>query len=132
MKSLPSSLSWFVLLAAALHFSAAQAVSKSQQFLWQTNAYGDDVHVIDGTTHKVVKRLKVGPQPHGIAAPDDAHVVFVAIENFKAPKGELIWVDPRSYEITHRLTIGPKPNQLACTPDGRWVYVPCNDQHYWV
>jgi DNA-binding beta-propeller fold protein YncE len=44
----------------------------------------------------------------------------------------LVWVDPKSQKVTHRLTIGPKPNQIACTPDGRWVYVPCNDQHYWV
>ena len=48
------------------------------------------------------------------------------------PLGELVWVDPKTYKVTHRLTIGPKPNQIACTPDGRWVYVPCNDQHYWV
>jgi YVTN family beta-propeller protein len=103
-----------------------------RQLLWQTNSYGDDVHVIDVATNKVVKKLTVGPQPHGIAAPDDAHVVFVAIEAFKKRLGELIWVDPRTYKIIHRMTIGPKPNQLACTPDGRWVYVPCADGHYWV
>ena len=103
-----------------------------EQLLWQTNAYGDDVHVIDVATHEVVRRIVVGPEPHGIAAPDDAHVVYIAIEALKRPKGELIWVNPRTYEVEHRLTIGPKPNQLACTPDGKWVYVPCNDGHYWV
>ena len=113
-------------------FAAESKQLGSRQFLWQTNSYGDDVHIIDVGSSKVVGHLKVGPQPHGIAAPDDAHVVFVAIENFKEPLGELVWVDPRKYEVIHRLTIGPKPNQIACTPDGRWVYVPCNDQHYWV
>ena len=117
-------------LTAGLTAAAQDEVGK--QFLWQTNAAGDDVHVIDVATHEVVKHLKVGPNPHGIAAPDDASVVYIAIENFKSPVGELIWVNPRTYEITHRLTIGPKPNQIACTPDGRWVYVPCNDGAYWV
>jgi YVTN family beta-propeller protein len=115
---------------AVLMSNAASAAEK--QFLWQTNSYGNDVHIIDTETNKVVKRIEVGPQPHGIAAPDDASVVYIAIEAFKDLLGELIWVDPRTYEITHRMKIGSKPNQLACTPDGRWVYVPCNDGHYWV
>ena len=68
--------------------------------MWQTNSYGDDVHVIDVATQKVVGHIKVGPQPHGIAAPDDADVVFVAIENLKGPLGELVWVDPKPYKIT--------------------------------
>jgi YVTN family beta-propeller protein len=111
---------------------AASASAAGKQYLWQTNSYGNDVHVIDVATNKVVKNFEVGPQPHGIAAPDDASVVYIAIEAFKKPNGELLWVDPRTYKILHRMTIGPKPNQLACTPDGRWVYVPCNDQTYWV
>ncbi len=103
-----------------------------KQFLWVTNSKGSDVHVIDTATHKVVKRIEVGPEPHGIAAPDDVHVVYLAIEKMRQPTGELLWVDPATYEITHRLEIGPEPNQLACTPDGRWVYVPCRDGNYWV
>ncbi|MBP89330.1 MAG: hypothetical protein CMJ64_21890 [Planctomycetaceae bacterium] len=118
-----------VLSSAAIFPETAEA---DKQFLWVTNAYGNDVHVIDVATHKVVKRIEVGPQPHGIAAPDDAHVVHIAIENFKGPTGELLWVDPYTYETKHRLEIGPKPNQLACTPDGGWIYVPCNDGMYWV
>ena len=119
-----------VVLGQAGIFPNRAAADK--QFLWVTNSQGNDVHIIDVATHKVIHRLEVGPQPHGIAAPDDAHVVYLAIENFAGPLGELQWVDPRTYEITHRLEIGPKPNQLACTPDGRWVYVPCNDGMYWV
>lgn len=117
---------WLVLLVLS------QRVYAGKQMLWVTNAFGDDVHVIDVANHEVVKRLVVGPQPHGIAAPDVPKVVYLAIENFKGPKGELVWVDPVRYEILHRLEIGPQPNQIACTPDGRWVYVPCNDGHYWV
>ena len=96
MKSKRLIITCAVLLAGILGGYAAVKSSKDQQFLWQTNSYGDDVHVIDVATHKVVGHIKVGPQPHGIAAPDDAHVVFVAIENFKGPLGELVWVDPKT------------------------------------
>ena len=102
------------------------------QYLWQTNSTGNDVHVVDVVTNKVVKRIVVGPEPHGIAADDDASVAYVSIEAFSRPQGELVWINPRTYEVEYRLTIGPKPNQLACTPDGKWVYVPCSDGNYWV
>ena len=121
------------LFAALLATSmTAEVQAAAKQFLWVTNAYGNDVHVVDVSTHRVIKRVEVGPNPHGIAAPDDAHVIYIAIENFKSPVGELLWVNPRTYKVEHRLPIGSKPNQLACTPDGRWVYVPCNDGKYWV
>ncbi len=123
-----------LLLVAVLFVSSmtAEVLAAAKQFLWVTNAYGNDVHIVDVTTHRVIKRVEVGPNPHGIAAPDDAHVIYIAIENFKSPVGELLWVNPRTYKVEYRLPIGPKPNQLACTPDGRWIYVPCNDGKYWV
>lgn len=102
------------------------------QYLWQTNASGNDVHVVNVSTRTVVKRLVVGPNPHGIAAPDDARVVYISVEAKSQSTGELIWVDPRTYEITYRMTICRKPHAIATTPDGRWVYVPCADGRYWV
>ena len=58
----------------------SESVAADKQFLWVTNSRGNDVHVIDVATHKVVHRIEVGPEPHGIAAPDDAHVVYLAID----------------------------------------------------
>ena len=124
-------LSSILVLSTALVIMPDEAFA-GKQYLWVTNASGNDVHVIDVETHNVVKHLTVGPQPHGIAAPDDAHVVYIALEKFKISEGELLWVDPRSFEIKHRLKVGPEPNQIACTPDGKWVYVPCKDGNYWV
>ena len=107
-------------------------VSGSTSVLWQTNSLGDDVHIIDIETRKVIKQLVVGQNPQGIAAPDPADVVFITIENKPHSYGELLWVDPINYKILHRMMVGPKPNQLATTPDGHWVYVPCQDGYYWV
>jgi YVTN family beta-propeller protein len=118
----------FAVLAQGL-FAATKACAFDRQMLWVTNSAGNDLHVIDVATNKVVRRLEVGPLPHGIAVPDDASVVYVALEG---DAGELLWVDPSSYEIRHRLNVGPRCNQIACTPDGRWVYVPCDDGQYWV
>ena len=68
---------WAVLGIVAI---LPESVAADKQFLWVTNSNGNDVHVIDVETHKVVHRIEVGPQPHGIAAPDDAHVVYLAID----------------------------------------------------
>ena len=108
------------------------AARADKQMLWVTNAFGDDVHVVDVATHEVVKRMKVGPEPHGIAATADASTIFIVLEKFKQPAGELLWIDPRTYEIQHRIDVGPEPNEIECTPDGKWIYVPCRDGQYWV
>jgi len=103
-----------------------------KQFLWQTNAKGNDIHIFDVDSFELQRRLFVGPEPHGIAAPDNVHVIYVSLESKDQDHGELLWVDPRSLTIEHRIKVGPRPQAIATTPDGRWVYVPCRDQHYWV
>ena len=121
-----------VLVLASTFVASTTCFAGGHQYLWQTNASGNDVHVIEIPAHKVVQQIVVGPEPHGIAAPDGASVVYVALEAFKWPQGELLWIHPQTYAIQHRAKVGPNPNQIACTPDGRWVYVPCNDGNYWV
>jgi DNA-binding beta-propeller fold protein YncE len=100
--------------------------------LWQTNSEGDDIHIFDLESRTLVRRLVVGPEPHGIAAPADASVVHVALEANGRARGDLLWIDPRDYRIDHRMELCREPHALATTPDGRWIYVPCGDEHYWV
>ena len=109
----------------------AHAVEKQRQ-LWVTNSQGDDIHIFDVATWKLIRRLQVGPNPHGISATADGRTVHVALENFAAPEGELIWIDTLTGATTHRVKVGPKPNENECTPDGKWIYVPCEDGKYWV
>jgi hypothetical protein len=111
---------------------AAEARPAAKAQLWQTSSEGDDIHVFDLDSRKLVQRLVVGPEPHGIAAPADAHVVYVTVEANGRDRGELLWIDPRAYSVLHRMQICPEPHALATTPDGRWIYVPCRDEHYWV
>ncbi len=105
---------------------------RAEQYLWQTNSEGTDIHVFDVATRTLVKRVEVGPHPHGIAAPEGATFVLVTLESNGRPAGELIWIDPATFEVTYRLQVGREPHALAVTPDGRWAYVPCRDGHYWV
>jgi YVTN family beta-propeller protein len=105
---------------------------ETRQKLYVTNSAGNDLHVVDVATNQVIKRIEVGPEPHGIAASADGTKIFLTIENAKGKQGELVWFDPVTDTVTRRMTIGPHPNQLACTPDGAFCYVPCEDGHYWV
>lgn len=106
--------------------------SHAEQFLWQTNSEGDDVHVIRVSDWEVIGRIEVGPQPHGIAAPMDARVVFVSLEANGEEHGALLWIDPRRHVVEHRIPVGREPHAIAATPDGRWVYVACRDGTYWI
>ena len=102
------------------------------QKLYVANSAGRDLHVIDTATNRVIKKVEVGPQPHGLVATARGDRLFLTIENTGGDAGELVWFDPVTDTVTRRMTIGPRPNQLACTPDGKIAYVPCDDATWWV
>src|SRR3954470_19328763 len=117
-----------VLLALAPVAGSPHVVQK----LYVANSAGNDLHIIDTATNKVIKRVEVGPQPHGLVATKDGKQLFLTIENGESEEGELVWFDPVTDTVTKRMKVGPRPNQLACTPDGKLVYVPCDDASWWV
>jgi YVTN family beta-propeller protein len=111
---------------------AAPAAAEPKHKLYVANSAGNDIHVIDPATNKVIKRIEVGPQPHGLVATEDGSRIFITIENTEGEQGELVWFDPVADTVTRRMTIGPRPNQPACTPDGKLIYIPCDDATWWV
>src|SRR5262249_33565128 len=122
-----STMHFVVALSLALTASADPAPK-----LYVANSAGNDLHVIDTATNRVIKRVEVGPQPHGLAATKKGDRLFLTIENTEGDEGEFVWYDPATESVTKRMTIGPRPNQLACTPDGKIAYVPCDDASWWV
>jgi YVTN family beta-propeller protein len=120
-----------IYLVIAISVPAEPAPNPSQK-LYVANSAGDDLHVIDTETNKVIKRVEVGPQPHGLVATKDGSRLFITIENSNGDEGELLWFDTVRDAVTKRMNIGPRPNQPACTPDGKIVYVPCDDATWWV
>jgi len=100
--------------------------------VWLASAYGDDIYVYEVGSFKLLKRLVVGPNPHGLSATADGRTVHVALEHFDDPVGELVWIDTQTFEIAARINVGPQPQEIECTPDGKWIYVPCADGQWQV
>jgi YVTN family beta-propeller protein len=123
-----STVALLVLIAAPTIAKASPPAYK----LYVANSAGNDIHVIDTATNRVIKRVEVGPEPHGLAATASGERLFITIENLKGEMGELLWIDPATDTVTRRMNVGPRPNQLACTPDGKIAYVPCDDASWWV
>ena len=121
-----------ILALGALLLASGALPAAPEPWLWQTNSQGDDIHVFDLASGRLLRRLVVGPEPHGIAAPADGQVVFVTLEANRWARGQLLWIDPQTFGIRQRMEICPEPHALAATPDGRWLYIPCRDEHYWV
>jgi DNA-binding beta-propeller fold protein YncE len=124
-------------LLAAIVFGAiavggATRADTPKRLLWQTNSEDNSIDIFDLHSGALVKRLEVGPQPHGLAATADHRTVFVTLEANGNAKGELLWIDATSFQVTRRIALCPQPHALATTPDGAFLYVPCRDGHYWI
>ena len=113
-------------------FFVSLAADGPKQKLYVANSAGNDIHIIDTAINQVIKRVEVGPEPHGLVATADGSRMFLTIENTTGDEGEFVWFDPITDTVTKRMKIGPRPNQLACTPDGKIAYVPCDDASWWV
>lgn len=85
----------------------------------QTNSAGDDVHVIDPETRRVVDVIDGIPIPHGVTHHPDGHVVYVSNEHDET----LDVVSTRTLEVTKQIPLTGGPHNLSITPDGEKVYV---------
>ncbi len=99
----------------------AAAPSGAQQKLYVLNSNTDDMDVVDVATNRVIKTVKVGQLPHGIAAARSQDLLYVSTEG----DGGLTVVDTVKDEVVRKHHIfGHRPNEIDCTSDGRYVYVP--------
>jgi YVTN family beta-propeller protein len=101
-------------LAAAVPMTAALSVR-----VIQTNSAGDNVHVIDPATNKVIGTIEGIEVPHGaVIAPGGARI-YVTEE----PTRTMDAVDSKTLRIIKKVPLSGRPNNLAVTADGRKVYV---------
>ncbi len=125
----------FAPLALSLILSAVAAEpdpARAARKLYVASSAGNDIFVIDPAINRVIKRVELGPEPHGLTATAKGDAIFITIENTRGDHGELVWFDPVTDTVTRRMAVGPRPNQLAVTPDGSIAYVPCDDATWWV
>src|ERR1700693_5544422 len=85
----------------------------------QTNSAGDDVHVIDPATNKVVGIIHGIEVNHGAASAPDGRTLFVSNEG----ESTLDVVDTKSLKVTKTIPLSGHPNNISISKDGRRVYV---------
>jgi YVTN family beta-propeller protein len=85
----------------------------------QTNSAGDNLHVIDAATNRVVGVIEDIEVPHGVAIAPDGTRVYVTDESLST----LDVVDAKTLKVTQRIPLSGRPNNVAVAKDGSHVYV---------
>jgi len=85
----------------------------------QTNSAGDNVHVIDPATNKVVGIIRGIEAGHGAGAAPDGTRIYISDE----AESTLDIVDAKSLAILKKVPLSGHPNNMAVGKDGRHVYV---------
>ena len=106
---------WFVILALIGLASSASA----QVRILQTNSRGDNIHLIDPATHRIVGEIKGVPINHGAAASPDGSRFYFSSE----AEQTLTIVDGKTLQITKKIPLTGRPNNISISKDGRRVYV---------
>jgi YVTN family beta-propeller protein len=92
----------------------------TMQKLYVTNSAGDNIHVVDLGSFKVIGEIRTGEHPHGAAATADGRRFFTTVEGDHT----LRVIDTASDQIIQSIKLSGLPNQCAVTPDGKLVGVP--------
>jgi YVTN family beta-propeller protein len=90
----------------------------------QTNSAGDNVHIIDPATNKVVGEITGIEVGHGAAAAPDGSRIYVSNE----ADSTLDVVDARTLRVTSKITLSGHPNNISIAKDGRRVYVAIREE----
>src|SRR5919109_2644373 len=103
-----------LIVMCALPLSAQQKVR-----IIQTNSAGDNVHIIDPATNKVVGVIEGIEVGHGAGVAPDGSRIYVSDE----AESTLDVVDAKTLEVVKRIPLSGHPNNMAVGRDGRRVYV---------
>jgi YVTN family beta-propeller protein len=109
----------FLLPALLLGCSVA---ATAQVRIIQTNSQGDNIHLIDPATNRIVGEVTGIPINHGAAgAPDGSRLYFSS-----EAEQTLDVVDGTSLKVTKKIPLTGRPNNISISRDGRRVYVGIN------
>ena len=105
-----------ILVLAALTLVAETAAAQTVR-IYVTNSAGDNIHVIDPATNKVVQVFKGPEAAHGIAFSPDGARVYVSNEDAST----LDVFDRKSGKLIKQVPLSNRPNNIAVAKDGRIV-----------
>lgn len=109
---------------ATLANPGASAPGPLRPRIIQTNSAGDDVHIIDPATNKVVGRIVGIEANHGAAVAPDGGRIYISSE----ADATLDVVDARTLRVMTRIPLSGDPNNIAISRDGRRVYVAIHEE----
>ena len=89
-----------------------------------SNERSNTVSVIDTNKWEVIKTIKVGQRPRGIALTKDQKYVLVAVGD----DDTIQMIDTGTNELAGTLPSGPDPELFIEDPDGKRLYV-ANENH---
>src|SRR5499427_3508160 len=107
------------LTAAAVLFTVTSRAAEKKVRIIQTNSAGDNVHIIDPVTNKVVGVIEGIEVNHGAAAAPDGSRIYVSNE----ADSSLDVVDSQTLKVVKKVPLSGHPNNIAIGRDGRKVYV---------
>jgi YVTN family beta-propeller protein len=102
-----------------LSFLLALPLAAGTVRIIQTNSAGDNVHIIDPATNKIVGVIKGIEVNHGAAVAPDGTRYYISNE----AESTLDVVDAKTLKVTKSIPLTAHPNNVAIGKDGRRVYV---------
>lgn len=109
---------WQTLAAWVRGEKASKSVSGVVRVL-QSNAAGDNIHVIDPATNQITGVIDGIEVPHGVVISPDGRRIYVTNEALTT----LDVVESKSFQVIKRIPLSGRPNNLDVSPDGTRVYV---------
>ena len=106
------------ILLCTASFSPLAAQNLKQRII-QTNSAGDNIHIIDPATNKVVAEITGVEAPHGVTVAPDGSRIYVS----EQATNTLTVVDGKTLQVTKRIPLSGNPNLIDITPDGKQIYV---------
>src|SRR5262245_60540489 len=104
---------------AAVVLCTLSLAAQNKVRIVQTNAAGDNVHIIDPASNKVVGVIQGIEVSHGAGIAPDGGRIYISDE----AESTLDVVDARTLKVTNRVPLSGRPNNMAVGRDGRKVYV---------
>jgi YVTN family beta-propeller protein len=106
------------ILLCTVSFSTLSAQNAKLRII-QTNSAGDNIHIIDPATNKVMGEIKGIEAPHGVTVAPDGSKIYVSEE----ANNTVTVFDGKTLQVIKRIPLSGNPNLIDITPDGKRIYV---------
>lgn len=107
-----------LLCLAVVLLAVLEGAATGKVLIVQTNAAGDNIHLIDPATNTIVGEITGIEVPHGAAAAPDGRRFYITNESQET----VDVVDGNTLKVIKHIPLTGRPNNIAIARDGRRVY----------